>query len=341
MISKRQSVFCLISFPRLSFGRFLLFSVLICASIVAAADAARAQGNYAIWGEVKISGDPANVPSGITVILYKGGGAEYGRQNVSNRSRYRFTNLGFGEYDVVVEANENEVARARINILDNALSPFYGFRQDFEFELKARAAGPPGTISAADMYSRSAANQALFRKAEEAAGKKKYDEAARFLQSILDSDKADFQVWTLLGTVYLVQEKLDDAEKAYVAALAVKPTFAKALVHLGKVRSTQKRFEEAIDPLTRALEGQPESGELNLLLGEAYLQTKKGSKAVPYLNEAARLGRPEAHLRLAWLYNAAGLKEKAVTEYEEFLKKKPDYADRKKLEDYIVANKKS
>ena len=75
-------------------------------------------------------------------------------------------------------------------------------------------------------------------------------------------------------------------------------------------------------------------------MGEAYLRLKKGSKAIPYLNEAARLGKIEGHLDLAWLYNAAGLKEKAVIEYEELLRKKPDYPDRKKLEQYIGENKK-
>jgi hypothetical protein len=49
----------------------------------------------------------------------------------------------------------------------------------------------------------------------------------------------------------------------------------------------------------------------------------------------------EAHLRLAWLYNAAGIKDKAALEYEELLKKRPDYPDRKKLEEYISANKKN
>ena len=50
--------------------------------------------------------------------------------------------------------------------------------------------------------------------------------------------------------------------------------------------------------------------------------------------------RADAHLRLATLYNAVGMKDKAAIEYEEFLKKKPDYPDRKKLRDYIAANKK-
>jgi Tfp pilus assembly protein PilF len=78
-------------------------------------------------------------------------------------------------------------------------------------------------------------------------------------------------------------------------------------------------------------------------LGEAYLQIKKGSVAVGYLNEAIRLdpqGKADVHLRLALLYNAAGMKDKAAIEYEEFLKKRPNYAERKKLEQYITENKK-
>jgi TPR repeat protein len=65
------------------------------------------------------------------------------------------------------------------------------------------------------------------------------------------------------------------------------------------------------------------------------------SKAIPHLNSAASLGFPEAHLRLAWIYDGTGSKEKAALEYEEFLKKKPDYPDRQKLEGYIRANKKN
>ena len=64
--------------------------------------------------------------------------------------------------------------------------------------------------------------------------------------------------------------------------------------------------------------------------------------AVGFLNEAIKLdplGMADAHLRLATLYNAAGMKDKAAAEYEAFLKKRPDYPDRKKLEQYIAENK--
>jgi Tfp pilus assembly protein PilF len=61
------------------------------------------------------------------------------------------------------------------------------------------------------------------------------------------------------------------------------------------------------------------------------------------LNEALKLdpeGMAEAHLRLAALYNARDLKDRAAAEYEAFLKLRPDYPDKKKLKEYIAANKK-
>ena len=105
----------------------------------------------------------------------------------------------------------------------------------------------------------------------------------------------------------------------------------------------RKNFEGAIEPLTTAVTVQPTSADANYYLGEAYLQIKKGSKAVGYLYEALKLdpvGKADAHLRLATLYNAVGLKDKAAAEYEQFLKKVPGYPDKKKLEAYIAANKK-
>jgi tetratricopeptide (TPR) repeat protein len=146
-----------------------------------------------------------------------------------------------------------------------------------------------------------------------------------------------------LGTVNLAQQNLSEAEKDYLQALQVRPKFLLALMNLGRLRVAEKKYEESVEPLTRALEIQPTSANVNFLLGETYLQLKKGSKAVVYLYEALKLdpvGMAQAHLRLAALYNAAGLKDKAVIEYQEFLKKKPDYPDRKKLEQYISQNKK-
>jgi tetratricopeptide (TPR) repeat protein len=247
--------------------------------------------------------------------------------------------LRSGEYDLAVEANTSEITRMRLIITGTTSD----IRQDFEFAWKENPGGrsnTTGVVSAADFYDRPAVNKPLFEKAHTAVEKKDYANGIKLLNQVVENDKDDFQAWTLLGTLYLVQEKRDEAEKAYRTAIEVRPTYALPLINLGKLLLTEKKWDEAVDPLTRAVVVQPQSPDANLFLGEAYLHLKKGSKAIPYLNEAGKLGRIEAHLDLGWLYNAAGLKDKAVVEYEEVLRKKPDYPDRKKLEQYISENKK-
>jgi len=300
------------------------------------------QSGYTLWGDVKVDDSQASTPapSSLTVVLYDQSTKIVGRQTIGSRGRYRFTNLRGGEYDIAIEANGGEITRMRLMLTGSTTSDF---RQDFEFAWKERPAARTtnvGIVSAADFYERPSSNKALFEKAHAAVEKKDYANAVNLLTQIVEKDKNDFQCWTLLGTLYLAEEKSEDAEKAYLTAIEVKPTYALPLVNLGKLRLTQKKFEDAVDLLTRAVDLLPQSPDANLFLGEAYLRLKKGSKAIPYLNEAGKLGRIEAHLDLAWLYNAAGLKEKAVVEYEEVLRKKPDYPNRKKLEQYISENKK-
>ena len=212
--------------------------------------------------------------------------------------RYRFTNLRGGEYDLAIETTAGEITRTRITITGTTSD----IRQDFEFEWKDKPGARTnnaGVVSAADFYERSAANKSLFEKAHAAVEKKDYANAIKLLNQIVEKDNKDFQCWTLLGTLYLVQEKPDDAEKAYLTAIELKPTYALPLINLGRFRITQKKFEEAVELLTRAVALQPQSPDANLFLGEAYLRLKKGSKAIPYLNEAGKLGNIQAHLDLA------------------------------------------
>ncbi|MCM3901763.1 MAG: tetratricopeptide repeat protein [Pyrinomonadaceae bacterium] len=299
---------------------------------------------HTLFGDVKVEDHSAEgvKPMSFDIILYTLGGNVVARQKVANGGRYRFNGIRGGEYELTVEVDAAEVARLHINLGGGM---FTDNRQDIELEWRANAAGGTAarkqTISAEDFYNRSSANKSLFGKAQQAIDKKKYDEGVALLRQILEADSKDFQAWSELGTTYLLLDKKGDAEKAYATAVEEKPTFSLALLNLGRVRVAQKKYEESIEPLTRAVELQPQNAEAHYLLGESYLQLKKGSKAVGYLSEAAKLGRYEAHLRLAALYNAAGMKDKAVTEYEEFLKRQPDYPDRKKLEQYIEANKKT
>lgn len=302
-------------------------------------------GSHILYGDIKVDESKAAGSTQLSydVILYSGSRVQIARQTVTSSGRYRFNNLPNGVYDLVVERENTEVARIRVELVSPLATDL---RQDISLELRASGGSSPAkpaSVSAEDYYTRTPANQKLFDKAQAATNNKKYSEAAGLFNQLLANDAKDFQALTELGTVYLLEQKLPEAEKAYVSAIGARPKFLLALMNLGRLRMMQKNFEGAIEPLTVAVEVKPASADAHYYLGESYLQIKKGSKGVTHLYEALKLdpiGRADAHLRLATLYNAAGMKDKAAIEYEEFLKKKPDYPDSKKLRDYIAANKK-
>lgn len=303
-------------------------------------------GGHILYGDLKVEeGRAAGLkPLAFDVILYTEGGSLIARQTVANNGRYRFLNLRNGSYDVVVEVENSEVARLRVNVT----SPFKNdFRQDILMEWRESAvgknSGKAATVSVEDLYQRTPANQKRLTKAAEAMDKKSYEQARALLHQLVEDDPKDFQAWTELGTVYYLQKNNAEAEKAYLRALESRPKFVLPLLNLGRIRLSEKNYAGAVEVLSRAVEAQPQSANANYYLGEAHLQNKKGSKAVEYFNEALRLdpaGKAEAHLRLALLYHAAGLKERAAAEYERFLAKEPNHPDKQKMTIYIAENKK-
>ncbi|MCA1634976.1 MAG: tetratricopeptide repeat protein [Acidobacteria bacterium] len=297
------------------------------------------RGSINLSGDFKVEGEAegSRAPS-FQVVLYGNAGAHVARQAIANNGRYLFNSLPPGDYDIVVEVDGNEVAR--IHVILNAKGT-NEVRQDITlgWNGKPAATGAPGAVRA-PAYDRPTANKTQFDKARAAAQRKNFKEAAALFEQVASADPKDFEAWGEAGTMHSKLEKYEEAEKDYLRATEANPAYALAHLNLGKVRVVRKNYEGAAASLSRAVELQPDSAEANLMLGEAYLQNKKGSKAVGHLNEAARLGRPEAHLRLAVLYNAAGMKDKAAAEYEQFLAKEPNYQERNKLEQYITENKK-
>lgn len=324
----------------------LLAMLIVLVLLASAPSAAQVGGGHTLFGDFKID-DNTNSglkPQTFFILLYTPSGVLLSRQTVGNPGRYRFNDVANGEYDIVVESENVEAARVRVVLMDRTKTEI---RHDLNLEWRVRPGAQGqrsvGAISAPDDYKRGPENDARLGKAQAAIKKKEYKDAIALLRQILTVDQKDFVVWTELGTVQYKQGDTGEAEKSYLSALEEKPSFLLALLNLGKLRMSEKKFDGAIEILTRAVEVQPKSSDANYFLGESYLQAKKGSKAVGFFEEALRLdpvGKAEAHIRLAALYRGAGLKDKAVAEYEKFLAKKPDYPDRKQLEQYISENKK-
>lgn len=295
--------------------------------------------NYTLFGDLKVddSQAPERVHTTFDVILYTRGNDVFARQRIGNGGRYRFNNIFNGDYYLVVELDNVEVARVPILVSANSVDLI---RQDLEFRWKGGPRPPAGVVSV-DSYSRSNQTSALYERAMKEMKKNELTKAAATLRSLVEADPKDYPAWNELGMVYFVQRDLEAAANSYAKAIELKPDYVTALVSLGRVRLAQKNNDGAIQVLETAVKADPQSATAHYFLGEAYLAVRKGSIGVTHMNEALKLdpiGMANAHLRLGTLYNNAGAKDRAALEYNEFLKKKPDYPDAQKLRDYIIAN---
>jgi tetratricopeptide (TPR) repeat protein len=332
-------------------ARSLLAFALAASALLVLKSDARAQsgrgtgGENSIYGEFKVDESKAGgmVPISFVLVLMTTSGETVERQSVMTSSRYRFLDLKPGFYDIVVENAGMAVARLRVQITAFSRQEI---KQDIFLEWDTVSSGRPkskGTVSTDDFYQRTPANQGLFDKAAGAIKKKKFDEAAAFLQRIVEADPKDYLAWTDLGTMLFALNKTAEAESSYTRALAERPGLLAASVNLGRLRVAGKSFDKAIEVLRPAVEKHPDSADGNYLLGEAYLQTRKMDDAATYFTKAVKLdpqGKAEAHVRLAMLYDAAGRKDLAANELSEFLARRPNYPERQKFEQYIKEHKK-
>lgn len=290
---------------------------------------------HTLYGDLKVEGlDQATFTRTFSVVLEKAGGQVFGRVPLPPGGRYRFNEVPNGEYVLTVELENDQVYREQFILYEGRATEI---RKDIELLWQpGQQEALPQTV-----YARPADNQRRFEKATAALKSGDLKRAATLLSQVVESDAADFAAWTELGTVEFQRERESEAQRAYKRALALRPDYFPALLNLGKLHLAGKRYEQAITPLEGAVQLVPEHAEANHLLGEAFLGIKKGSKAVPYLETAIRLdpqGMADIHLRLAQLYDRAGMKDRAAREYREYLRKRPDTPRKAELERYIAAN---
>src|SRR5437868_10946782 len=105
---------------------------------------------FVLTGDVRVEEAQASEPgpSVLDVILYTTGNQVFARQRITPNGRYKFLDVFTGEYYVVIEYENQEVARATVFI--SATSPTE-LKQDFTLAQRSNGGrSGAGVVSAAD-----------------------------------------------------------------------------------------------------------------------------------------------------------------------------------------------
>ena len=150
---------------------------------------------------------------------------------------------------------------------------------------------PPGTVALVAEANRYYANKQL-DKAEE-----------KYLQ-VLQQDNKNVPTLANLAAIQLDLDHLDAAETNIKQAIALAPDDPYSLLVLGRLRFRQKKYDEAIDALSRAAKLDPQDAQIQNFLGLALSEKGLRGPAETALRKAIQLdpGYANAHNNLAVVY---------------------------------------
>lgn len=295
----------------------------------------RAGDRMNVTGRIKIEGAKQEKRTPVIAVSVTYAGAAADRALTNDEGYFLVRNVPRNNVSIIIEVDGVEVLREPI-----VAPPMGNPRLDYTVSWPPANSQEkrPSVVSVNQGFVRTEKNEALYKRALTALKSEDSSGAIKLLNELLAAEPKDFIAWTELGTIYFKTNSLDNAEACYFKAIELKKDYSVALLNLGKLYLLRKQYDNAVLVLSNAVKVAPTLPEGHHYLGEAYLQSKKGSSALYHLNEAIRLAPGEMadlHLRIAALYDAAKMKDKAAAEYKMFLGKRPNYPQKAQLESYI------
>jgi tetratricopeptide (TPR) repeat protein len=140
----------------------------------------------------------------------------------------------------------------------------------------------------------------------------------------------------LLAEAYERAGRKDAADAEYILAGIPLMDRAADLLSKGDERVQAREYGKAIEFYSNALRHRPEWPEAQLKLASAYDAAGKNDEAIAAYRELLRLkvDGPDIHYSLGLLYERQGLLDEAIVEYRQLLGLKPDHHDaRRRLAD--------
>jgi len=306
-------------------------------------DGARPGAVATVQGSFNVNGlQNSDQPPKLSIALYAAG-VYMSRQRVKNGGTFYFYCVPDQGVMLVAEVDSVEVGSYSVGSL--APPPQTNYQDIY---VSWSGAGEAArlrneVISTRNTYARTTENQKAFEKAMDRLREKNGDITRKMLEELLEKDPKDFVAWMEIGSIHFNHGRFAEAASLYEHAITLKPDYDSALYGAGRAHLALKQLDRSIELLSRALLSSPNSADINHYLGEAHLLNKKGSLAITYMRRAMELSpdaKADLHLRIGWLYDAAGAKNLAAEEYKQLLQKKPNHSLREQLLKYVRENAK-
>jgi tetratricopeptide (TPR) repeat protein len=290
-----------------------------------------------IAGQVKLPEGGPPVRS-ITVRLERFSGGILDQMAVDGNGKFRFSNLQRGYYNVYVSAPGYKQTQQQVDL--QVVTRTY-----LVFELtsdKSDAANANTGASVIDARVPPEAREEFSKGRAEFTDKKTKD-ALLHLKKAISLYPEFFEAHFLISRVYMDALEWKEAEAALRRALEIKPESAAVLFSLGEVYRRQKRYAEAEKLLEDGLKLEETSWQGHFTLAHVYWDKAEILKAAPHVGRTLQLKADyaDAHLLAGNIFVRMNLLDRALIEYEEYLRLAPKGEAAEQTRDLVQKIKKA
>ena len=271
--------------------------------------------SFEIVGQVRLaeSGLPGDR---VPIRLERFGGGLVDQIDTDSTGRFRFSNLARGYYRVIVNLPGYKPAQqdADLQVV---------FRAYLVFQLSSEKPDL-AMIDVIDARAPAEARQELFR-GRTALARKSYQEAIGHLQKAIAGYPEFYEPHLLLGAAYVDEREWKKAEGIFQRAIELKAGSAAAVLSLGEVYWREHRYEEAEQTLLSGLKLDDKSWNGYFTLARLYWDQENIAKAGPAIGHTLQIKPdfPEAHLLAGNILLRIKQNERAIAEYNEYLRLDP------------------
>jgi Flp pilus assembly protein TadD len=295
--------------------------------VVSPASAQRERDTYSpntqafeVSGEVRFT-ETGAVAMNVPVRLERFSGGLIDSITTDNRGRFRFPNLQRGYYKVIVNTPGYRPAQqdADMQVVARVYLVF-----ELTSDASKNASGLPVFNEVIDARVPAEAREA-YNNGRNALTKKSFREAVGHFEKAVFAYSNFFDAQLLLGISFMDLKEWENAEKALLRAVEIKPENGAARIYLGEVYWRQKRHTDAEQTLLEGLKLDEKSWHGQFTLGRLYWDMGEVAKAGGPIGMTLQL-KPdlaEAHLLAGNILLRVNQRERALVEYREYLKLAP------------------